>query len=161
MAGLDTTISSLASLVWLFGNNPQQWEIVRRDPSRIPNAYNEVLRIESPVQAFRRQLTRDVSLEGLTLKSGESVLLLYGSANRDERHWQRPEQFDVQRRVIDHLALGFGIHNCAGQALARLEAHALIGALARVVKTFVVGPPARHLNNVIRTISSLPVELVT
>jgi cytochrome P450 len=161
MAGLDTTISSIANLVWLFGKYPEQWDSVRRDPSRIPHAYNEVLRLESPVQAFRRTTTRDVPLGGATLREGDAVLVLYGSANRDERHWENPDGFDVQRRVNDHLALGFGIHNCAGQALARLEAHSLMNALARTVSRFDVDEPRRHLNNVIRSIASLPVELVT
>jgi cytochrome P450 len=160
MAGLDTTIASIANAVWLFGLHPDQWDSVRSDPARIPQAFNEILRFESPVQGFRRTLSRDVNLGGISLRENDSVLLLYGSANRDERHWKDADRFDVRRPAIDHLALGSGIHNCAGQGLARLEAHALIGALARRVERFVVAEPSRHLNNVIRSIGSLPVTLI-
>ncbi|KRB78782.1 MULTISPECIES: cytochrome P450 [unclassified Sphingomonas] len=160
MAGLDTTISSITNAVHLFGTFPDQWDVVRADPARIPHAYNEILRIESPVQAFRRTLARDVRLGDVLMREGDAVLLLYGSANRDERHWDEPDRFDVRRRAGDHLALGFGIHNCAGQGLARLEAHALIAALAGKVARFDVGTPHRHLNNVIRSIESLPLSLV-
>jgi cytochrome P450 len=160
MAGLDTTIASIANAVWLFGLHPDQWDSVRSDPARIPHAFNEILRFESPVQGFRRTLSRDVELGGICMRQNDSVLLLYGSANRDERHWKDADRFDVRRPAIDHLALGSGIHNCAGQGLARLEAHALIGALARRVKRFVTAEPTRHLNNVIRSIESLPVTLL-
>ena len=160
MAGLDTTISSIANAVWLFGRNPEQWTIARSDPARIPHVYNEILRIESPVQTFRRTLTKDVQLGDALMREGDAVLLLYGSANRDERHWQDPDKFDVRRRSADHLALGFGIHNCAGQGVARLEAHSLLAALARKVERFEVGTPKRHLNNLIRNFDSLPVTLV-
>jgi cytochrome P450 len=160
MAGLDTTVSSLANAVWLFAQNPDQWDIVRSEPARIPHAYNEILRIESPVQAFRRTLSRNVQLGDTTMRAGDPVLLLYGSANRDERHWDEPTKFDVRRRSSDHVALGFGIHNCAGQGLARLEAHALLAELASRVERFETGTPKRHLNNVIRNFDSLPVTLV-
>jgi cytochrome P450 len=160
MAGLDTTIASIANAVWLFGLYPQEWDKVRSDPARIPQAFNEILRFESPVQSFRRTLSCDVALGDTLLRESDPVLLLYGSANRDERHWKDPDLFDVRRPAIDHLALGSGIHNCAGQGLARLEAHALIGALARRVLRFEVATPRRHLNNVIRSIESMSVTLV-
>ncbi len=159
MAGLDTTIASITSLVWLFGRNPDQWDIIRRDPSRIPHAYNEILRIETPIQTFGRTLSRDVMLGDASMQKGDSVLLLYASANLDERHYENPGQFDVNRRAGDHLALGSGIHNCAGAGLARLEAHAIMGALARRVDRFELGEPRRHLNNLVRTLESLPVTL--
>jgi cytochrome P450 len=159
MAGLDTTIASITSLVWLFGRNPEQWDIIRKDPSRIPHAYNEILRIETPIQTFGRTLSRDVTIGDASMHKGDSVLLLYASANLDERHYESPERFDVNRRAGDHLALGSGIHNCAGQGLARLEAHAIMGALARKVARFDLGEPRRHLNNLVRTLESLPVTL--
>jgi cytochrome P450 len=93
------------------------------------------------------------------MQKGDSVLLLYASANLDERHYENPDRFDVHRRAGDHLALGSGIHNCAGAGLARLEAHAIMGALARRVDRFELGEPRRHLNNLVRTLESLPVTL--
>ncbi|MFC3655979.1 cytochrome P450 [Xanthomonas hyacinthi] len=159
-AGLDTTIASIGNFVWLFGRHPETWDSVRANPASIPHAFNEVLRFESPVLAFRRTVAREITIDGCQLRQGDKVLILYASANRDGRYWDRPDEFDVARRPSEHLAFGFGIHNCAGQGLARLEAHAIMTALARKVRRFEVGTPRRHLNNVVRSFESLPVELI-
>lgn len=90
------------------------------------------------------------------------VLLPFASANRDERKWERPEEFLVRRNPVDHVALGYGVHGCAGQGLARLEAHAVLGALVRRVSSIeLAGEPVRKLNNVIRGMASLPVTVRT
>ena len=86
---------------------------------------------------------------------------MYGSANRDERHYAEPDTFDIKRDAIDHLSFGYGLHGCVGQGLARLEVQALIGALAKRVVAFHgenLERPARHLNNLVRSIESLPVS---
>lgn len=160
MAGLDTTIASIANAVWLFGKNPDEWARIRQNPAIIPIAYNEILRIESPAQAFRRTATRDVEVAGVSIKSGDPVLLLYGSANRDESIWPDPERFDANRRGPSHLALGHGLHNCIGQGLARLEAHALLEAMSRKVQRIELGASTRHINNVIRSLASLEAKFI-
>ena len=158
---LDTTISAVGSAIWLFGRYPDQWDLVRADPALLPNAFHEVLRVESPVRCFSRVATRDVAFDGgATVRTGERALLIFASANRDERQWDRPEEFDVTRDAIGQLAFGYGVHGCAGQGLARLEAHALLGALARRVERFEVGPAVPLMNNVIRALVSLPVTVV-
>lgn len=156
-AGMDTTINSIANAVYLFASNPDQWDLVRADPTLIAGAFNEVLRYDAPVQVFGRRTTRAVDIDGVTLPQGAKVLLLYGSGNRDERHYPEPDQFDVTRAPVDHLTFGYGTHACAGQALARLEAHAVLGALARRVRRIHIGTPHRHLNNAVRGFDSLPV----
>lgn len=155
-AGLDTTINAISNAVWYFAHNPEQWDLVRLDPTLIPSAFNEVLRIESPVQFFCRVATRDVDVDGLTLAAGSRVMMLYASANRDERKWEDPTRFDVRRNPVDHLAFGYGMHGCAGQGLARLEGHSILAALARRVERFEVGAPVRRINQLIRGLDALP-----
>lgn len=160
-AGLDTTIHAIGSAILLFATHPDQWDMVREDPDRmIPMAFNEILRIESPVQFFGRLVTRDHEMEGVVLPEGSQMLLMYGSANRDERKWEDPERFDVTRNPVDHMAFGHGVHKCAGQGLARLEFTAVFDHLARMVRRFEIeGEPERHLNNTVRGLSSLPVSV--
>lgn len=156
-AGMDTTINAIANAVHLLARYPEQWDLVRADPTLLPGAFNEVLRHDAPVQAFGRRTTREVEVDGVTLPEGAQVLLLFGSGNRDERHYPDPDRFDVTRAPVDHLAFGYGTHGCAGQSLARLEAHAVLGALLRRVRRIEIGTPHRHLNNSVRGFDSLPV----
>lgn len=156
---LDTTIFATANLVLLFGRHPGQWDLVRSDPALIPNAINEALRLESPVRGFTRHLAADATIGGLTIPRESRVLLLYASANRDERKWQEPERFDVIRRANDHLGFGNGTHMCAGLHLARLEMTALLEVLVEHVASFEIGKPVLALNNVLRGLASLPVRV--
>ncbi|EKX60573.1 cytochrome P450 [Streptomyces ipomoeae] len=161
VAAFDTTISALSSGMWLFARHPEQWEALRTDSSLVPSAFNEIVRIESPIQLFSRVTTREVDLgEGVVLPAGARVLHSYGAANRDERHFPDPDRFDVRRNPVDHLGFGFGNHGCAGQGLARLEAHAVLTALAeRVERIDLDGEPVRALNNITRGFASLPVRV--
>ncbi|MEU6083883.1 cytochrome P450 [Streptomyces sp. NPDC047108] len=157
---MDTSVSALSSMLWLFGAHPGQWELLRSDPALIPNAFNEIVRLESPLRGFTRLLTRDRALGGTELTAGSRVLLLYGSANRDERHWTSPETFDITRAAAsEHLGFGHGIHGCVGQALSRLEGHSLMTALVRRVRRIEIGEPVWRLHNTIRGIEHLPVVL--
>ena len=154
---LDTTIFAIANLMLLLGRNPDQWDLLRADPSLVPAAVNEALRVESPIRAFTRLVTRDHVLDGVTLPAGSRALLLYASANRDERKWAEPERFDIRRPNADHLGFGHGIHLCAGMHLARLEIHALLAALVTRVRRFAVGEPEYSPNNVLRGLARLDV----
>jgi hypothetical protein len=156
---LDTTIFAIANLMLLLGRNPDQWDILRGDPALIPNAVNEALRLESPIRGFTRFVTRDHALEGITLPAGSRALLLYASANRDERKWTDPARFDSRRANADQLGFGHGIHLCAGMHLARLEIHALLAALVARIGRFEVGQPEYSLNNVLRGLVSLDVVI--
>ncbi|MCL2534302.1 MAG: cytochrome P450 [Nocardiaceae bacterium] len=155
-AGLDTTINAISNAVWYFARFPEQWDAVREDPNLIPSAFNEILRIESPVQFFCRVTTREVDVEGVVLPEGARVMMLYASANRDERRWENPDTFDVRRNPAEHVAFGYGMHGCAGQGLARLEGHSILAALAKQVERFEVGTPQRRINQLIRGLSALP-----
>ncbi|GAA1287782.1 cytochrome P450 [Streptomyces javensis] len=158
-AGIDTTVNALSNAVLCFAREPEQWDAVRRGgPEGINDAFNEVLRYDSPVQAFTRVVTAEVEVGHVRIREGERIVVLYGSGNRDDRHYSDPDRFDVSRRPGDHLSFGYGVHACAGQGLARMEAEALLSALAARVKRFRIGTPVRHLNNVVRGLESLPVE---
>uniref|UniRef100_A0AAU1ZPF5 Cytochrome P450 n=1 Tax=Streptomyces sp. NBC_00093 TaxID=2975649 RepID=A0AAU1ZPF5_9ACTN len=161
VAAFDTTISAISSGMWLFARHPEQWDLLRADPSLVPSAFNEIVRVESPIQVFSRVTTREVDLgEGVVIPSGARVLHSYGAANRDERHFPDPDRFDVTRNPVDHLAFGYGNHGCAGQGLARLEVHAVLKALAaRVQRIELTGEPVRALNNITRGFRSLPVRV--
>jgi cytochrome P450 len=158
---LDTTVSALASAIWLFGTNPDQWRRLRADPSLIPAAFNEVVRYETPARGFCRLVTRDHELPGgVRLTAGSRVFLLYASGNRDERVFADPDAFDITRpNVAAHLAFGHGIHGCVGQGLARMEAHALLKELVARVDRIEVAEPVWRRHNTIRGIAELSTTL--
>ncbi|WP_372346037.1 cytochrome P450 [Streptomyces sp. KL116D] len=156
-AGLDTTVAAIGNVVALFAAHPDQLDLVRADPSLVPAAFNEVLRHWPPVNAWGRRTTKDVVVDGAVVPAGSQVALLLGAGNRDPRHYDDPDAFLVARNPVDHLAFGYGPHGCAGQGLARLEAHAVIDALARRVRRLVVGPEVRVPANITRSIERLPV----
>ncbi|MGV8872380.1 MAG: cytochrome P450 [Rhodococcus sp. (in: high G+C Gram-positive bacteria)] len=158
---LDTTIGAISGALDLFARHPDQWQAVREDPDLIPNAVNEVVRYESPIRGFSRRAVRDVEIDGSRVPKGARVLVLYASANRDEREWDNPDAFDITRDAARQLGFGSGVHGCAGQGLARLEAQTMLAVLARRVERFVPsGTPTRAVNNVIHRYERLPLELV-
>jgi cytochrome P450 len=156
-AGVDTTIAAIGNIVALFAAHPDQLALVRKEPALAGAAFNEVLRFWAPVHAWGRRVTRDVEIDGTVVPSGSQLAILFGAGNRDPRHYENPDAFLVERNPIDHLSFGYGPHGCAGQGLARLEAHAVIGALARRVERLVVGQETRVPNNITRSIDQLPV----
>jgi cytochrome P450 len=159
---MDTTISAIGSAVWLLARHPEQWDALREDPALIPKAFNEVIRFESPIRCFSRVVTTDTTVGGHSLAEGSRVMMLYASANRDERYWERADEFDIRRPDVGaQLGLGFGVHNCAGQGLARIETQAILTALARRVDKIVLGEPVRGLNNLINSFTSLPVTVTS
>lgn len=156
-AGVDSTIAAIGNIVALFASHPDQLALVRADPSLVPAAFNEVLRFWPPINAWGRLATRDVDIDGTVVPAGAQVAVLLGSGNRDPRHYDDPDAFLVTRNPVDHLAFGYGPHGCAGQGLARLEAHAVIEALSRRVGRLVAGPEVRVPSNTTRSIEELPV----
>ncbi|MEU6010370.1 cytochrome P450 [Streptomyces sp. NPDC047453] len=156
-AGVDTTIAAIGNIVALFARHPDQLALVRENPSLVPAAFNEVLRFWAPVHAWGRRVTKDVTIEGAVVPAGAQVAILFGAGNRDPRHYENADAFLVERNPVDHLSFGYGPHGCAGQGLARLEAHAVIEALSRRVERLVAGPEVRVPSNTTRSIEELPV----
>ena len=161
-AGIDTTVYGLGNALYCMARYPEQWQVLRQNPSLIRNAFEEVLRFEAPVQTFFRTTTKPVEGGGVQLGEGEKVLLFLAAANRDPRRWERPDAFDVSRRAAGHMTFGTGIHGCVGQAVARLETEAVLGALAKSVKSLeLTAQPVRRLNNTLRGFDTLPLRLTT
>jgi cytochrome P450 len=121
-AGNETVTKLLGNAIVLLARNPEARETLVRSPQRIPDAIEEALRYWPPSQYQGRSLTRDVELHGERLPQGSRVLLLTGSACRDEREFPDADRFDIDRKIPVQLAFGHGVHKCLGAALARLEA---------------------------------------
>jgi cytochrome P450 len=161
VAAFDTTINAIASGLMLFAHHPDQWQRVRENPALVPGAFLEIIRLETPLQCFARVTTRQVDYgDGICIPAGARVIVSYAAANRDERHYPDPDRFDVARNPLDHLGFGLGVHNCAGQSLAKLEGLAVFNALARRVNSITLdGPPQREVNNITRGLAHLPLRL--
>jgi len=150
-AGNETVTKLLANACVLFARHPEQYRTILDDPGAIPDAVEEVLRHTSPSQYQGRVTTRDVTWHGETVPKGSRILLLTGSANRDEREFPDPDRFDVRRQPEQHLALGQGVHFCLGASLARLESRVALEEFSRRFPRYTVdeGRCVRvHMSNV-------------
>lgn len=153
---LDTTISATGQLIWQLAKNPQEWRKLQQDPELLTNAVNEAVRLGSPIRSFSRHATRDVGIGDHIVEQGARVMVLYASANRDERVFEEPDAFRVSRNPRKHLGFGSGIHMCVGMHLAQLEMVALLKAMLPRVKQIHVGDATVALNNTIYSFGSLP-----
>lgn len=159
-AGVDTTVYGLAALLYALATNPDQWNALRDNPNLARVAFDEAIRLESPVQMLFRKSAADVTISGVTIPTGARVLICYGAANRDPRRWSNPDKFDLSRDPSGHLAFGIGIHQCAGQHAARLEAAQLLAVLVeRVERIELAAPVTWHHNNALRGWGSIPLRI--
>jgi hypothetical protein len=160
VAGNETTTNLISNAVALLDQFPDQRKQLVADPSLLPAAIEEFLRFESPVQGLSRTLRKDAEIHGSTIPENAHILLLYASANRDERRIDDPERFDISRDAKAHLAFGFGTHFCLGASLARLEARiALEELLARLPDFRVDLAASKRLGGgVVRGWATLPLE---
>ena len=121
IGGTDTTMNLIGNGTVLLDKHPEQRAALAGDPTLIPNAVEEVLRIESPTQTLPRRPTLDVELHGVKIPAESRLLVSYGAANHDERVFDEPDTFDILKERNRHLAFGLGTHHCLGAALARME----------------------------------------
>ena len=158
IAGNETTRNAISGGLSAFADRPDQWQRLVDDPALVDTAVEEILRWTTPVISFLRTTTREVELEGQLLPADAPVLLLYQSANRDEREFgPAASEFLVDRRPNHHLAFGFGAHFCIGAALARMEIATLLRALLRRGwRPEGRGAPVRTASPVIAGLRSLP-----
>jgi cytochrome P450 len=150
-AGSETVTKLVGNAVVLFAQNREQWRKVLDDPSRIPNAVEEVLRYLPPSQYQGRFSIRESELHGVRIPAGVPVLLLTGAATRDEREFEQPDRFNVDRTPGMALGFGHGIHTCLGAALARLESRIALEEWSRRFPAFDVdesGLRRVHMANV-------------
>jgi hypothetical protein len=160
-AGVDTTVNGIGAALFALARFPTQWDKLRADPGRLARAaFEEAIRFESPVQTFFRTTTRLTELGDVTLEAGRKILLFLGAANRDPRHWDTPEDYDIERKVLGHVGFGAGIHVCVGQLLARLEGEVVLQALARRARRLeITREPVRRFNNTLRGLKQLPLRV--
>ena len=159
IAGNETTTKLIGNALYWLWRFPDQRALLAVDPSKLAGAIEEILRYDTSTQALARLLTRDVELHGVTLPQGMKGLLLFGSANRDERKWDRADTLDITRNPAGHVAFGHGIHHCLGAALARLETRVALTALLPHLGDYGIDEPAStrvHSGNV-RGFAHLPV----
>ena len=119
--GNETTTRLIGWTAYLLDRFPEQRRLLAEDRGLVPNAIEEILRYEAPSPVQARYVTRDVELHGTWVPEGSTLLLLNGSANRDEREFEDADRLDVRRRDVHHLSFGHGIHFCLGASLARLR----------------------------------------
>ena len=159
-AGNDTTKTMLSSGLHALLQHPEQLQSLRDDPSRLPDAVEEILRYANPLHYFRRTATRDTELRGVQIKAGEKVAMCYTSANRDEEVFERPQEFDITRHPNPHLSFGLGHHFCLGAHLARLEGRVFFEEMLRRFPTIEqTGDAVRIRSNLNNGLKKLPLRL--
>lgn len=150
-AGNETVTKLLGNAAVLLARHPEQRRRLLDDPAVIPNAVEECLRYWPPSQYQGRTLMRDVTLHGVTMRRGDFVLLLTGSACRDEAAFPQADRFDVGREISVQLALGHGAHKCLGAALARIEGRVALEELHARIPAYEIDEAACtrvHMSNV-------------
>jgi cytochrome P450 family 142 subfamily A polypeptide 1 len=159
VAGNETTRNGLSGGMQLLIENPDARQRLIDDPSLIPAAIEEMLRLTSPVLSFQRTATRDTELRGVPIKQGERALMLYGSANRDEEEFENPDTFDIDRRP-HHLAFGIGNHFCMGANLARMELRVALEELLRRIPDmrYAAGGPEFGTSALVRSVQHMHVK---
>ncbi|WP_341312254.1 cytochrome P450 [Paraburkholderia sp. IMGN_8] len=159
-AGHETTTNLIGNGLVTLTDWPEQRAALLREPSLIDTAVEECLRFESSNQLGNRMTTVDTEIGGVAVAGGTPVTLCIGAANRDPEQFAEPDRFDIRRDPNRHLAFGFGIHQCAGLSLARLEARIAIGRFVQRFPAYRLdGAPTRGGRVRFRGFAAVPVEL--
>jgi 4-methoxybenzoate monooxygenase (O-demethylating) len=158
--GVDTTITSLANGIKNFLDHPEQWALLVEDSTRARDAFEEILRFNVPVQQMYRSVKRQILVDGIVVEEGKRIGISIAAANRDPAKFPDPDRFDIRRKPLGHFGFGTGLHACAGQVIARMEAQALLSVLVRRVRDLnPAGVPQRWISGGLASWKSLPVEL--
>ncbi len=160
-AGVDTTVNGIGASIYCMARFPEQYAKLRANLNLARGAFEEAIRLESPVQTFFRTTNKATELGGTTLDPGRKILLFLGAANRDPRKWENPDRYDIERTTYGHVGFGVGIHMCVGQLLARLEGEVVLKAVARHVRAIEIQEePKRRLNNTLRGLKEFRIRFV-
>ena len=128
-AGLETTYRSSGNLLYLLLSHPEQFQAVHADHDLVPAAIEEGLRFETPLTTVQRYAMEDAEVDGVTIPKGAVIDVCIGSANRDEKRWERSEEFDIFRKRLPHISFAAGEHTCMGLHLARMETRVAVECL--------------------------------
>jgi cytochrome P450 len=160
-AGVETVARLLSWAAVVFARFPEQRAKLVENQALVPNAMEELLRFEAPSPVNGRFTLAESSFQGTTIPEGSKVLMLNGSANRDPREFDRPDEFDVERRINRHISFGYGTHFCLGAALARLEARVAIEETLRRFPKWDVDESELEMvrTSTVRGYSSVPIHL--
>ena len=159
-AGNDTTKTMLSSGLLALLQHPDQMDELRRDPSLVPGAVEEILRWANPLHYFRRTTTTDTELRGVEIPAGSKVAMYYTSANRDEDVFTDSQRFDIHRHPNPHLSFGISHHFCLGVHLARLEGKVFFEELLATFPSIeLTGDPVRVRSNLNNALKRLPIRL--
>lgn len=159
VAGHETTVSLISNGLLALLRFPDQIQRLRRDPSLMPNAIEELLRYDGTVQLSARVATEDAAIRDLEVPRGQVLILMLAAANRDSERFPEPDVVDVGRADTKHLGFGGGAHFCLGAPLARLEGRIALGELLRRFEVEVVEEPRWRASVVLRGMESFPVRL--
>jgi cytochrome P450 len=158
VAGITTTSGLISNSLLHLARFPDQRRVIVNEPAAIPAAVEELLRYDAPLQMLVRTTTRDVEVAGPVIPTGATVVLVWASANRDERRWPDPDLLDLTRQPERHAAFGEGIHHCLGAPLARMEGRIAFEELFRRIPEYeVAGPIVRVKTPTDRALERLPV----
>jgi cytochrome P450 len=159
VAGQETTTDLIGNGLLALLRHPQQLHLLRQEPALMEAAVEELLRYDSPVQVDCRAALEDMEIGGRQIKTGQGILPLLGSANRDAEVFSQPDRLDITRQQVSNVAFGRGIHYCLGAPLARLEARLAFTALLRRfsdMRLATAHPPFKD-NLALRGLKALPV----
>ncbi len=161
IGGDETTRHVISGGYYELLTHPEQLEMLAHNPTLMNSAVEECLRWVSPIKNMARTAAHDTEVQGQTIGKGQKLLLLYPSANRDERQFDRPDEFDIKRSPNDHIAFGFGPHFCMGNQLARLELRVMFSKLlSRLPDLHLIDPtePLRRFANFVSGFEAMPIE---
>jgi 4-methoxybenzoate monooxygenase (O-demethylating) len=160
-AGVDTTVNGIGASIYCMARCPEQYAKLRANLNLARAAFEEAIRLESPVQTFFRTTTKATEFGGASLEPGRKVLLFLGAANRDPRKWESPDCYNIERTTYGHVGFGVGIHMCVGQLLARLEGEVVLKAIARHVRAIEIrDEPKRRPNNTLRGLKEFRIRFL-
>ena len=144
IAGNETTTGLITGIVRVFNDIPDTFAQLKDNPALIPTFVEETLRVHSPFSVTIRKTTRAIEVAGVTIPANEMLLPMIACANRDESVFDEPEQFKIDRSPNPHLAFGFGIHNCLGAHLARLEGQIVAASMTKHMNSIKLMPGSEN-----------------